>query len=77
MPLACVVIIWFYLPETNGLSLEEVGKLFGDELALDLDQKTPETREQDGKAFIEGKDPAHLVSTSQIQVGEKESFGKY
>ncbi|KAH7118336.1 general substrate transporter [Dactylonectria macrodidyma] len=33
VPLACVLIILFYLPETNGLSLEEIGMLFGDEVA--------------------------------------------
>lgn len=33
VPLACVLFIWFYLPETNGLSLEEIGMLFGDEVA--------------------------------------------
>jgi hypothetical protein len=34
VPLACVVIIGLYLPETNGLSLEEIGMLFGDEVAV-------------------------------------------
>lgn len=33
VPLACVVVIWRYFPETNGLSLEEIGMLFGDEVA--------------------------------------------
>ncbi|KAK7417704.1 hypothetical protein QQX98_004360 [Neonectria punicea] len=33
VPLACVIVIWRYFPETNGLSLEEIGMLFGDEVA--------------------------------------------
>ncbi len=28
---------WFYLPETKGIPLEEIGKLFGDEIAVEID----------------------------------------
>jgi len=32
VPLAGAPILMFYLPETKGLSLEEIGALFGDEV---------------------------------------------
>ncbi|KAK6604249.1 hypothetical protein H4I95_06152 [Botrytis cinerea] len=34
VPLACVAFIWFVLPETSGLSLEEIGVLFGDHVVV-------------------------------------------
>ncbi|KAH6648122.1 hypothetical protein BKA67DRAFT_683474 [Truncatella angustata] len=42
VPIACVVVIWFYFPETNGLSLEEIGRLFGDSVAPDLNDMPSE-----------------------------------
>lgn len=42
-PLVGAPIIWFF-PETKGLTLEEIGKLFGDEIAIDLTHMTAEER---------------------------------
>ncbi|KAK4909911.1 hypothetical protein LTR28_000108 [Elasticomyces elasticus] len=36
----------FYFPETKGLSLEEVGALFGDELAMDVTHLSEKEREE-------------------------------
>jgi hypothetical protein len=67
VPLAFVAIIWFMLPETNGLSLEEVGALFGDEIVIETNiavqgemvnepKKTSMSLSEKGRSKIEGKD---------------------
>lgn len=44
LPLCGVGIVAFVLPETKGLALEEIGALFGDEVALDISHLTLEER---------------------------------
>ncbi|CAK7213533.1 hypothetical protein SBRCBS47491_001832 [Sporothrix bragantina] len=40
-----IIIIWKTFPETKGLSLEEIGEVFGDEVAVHLTHLTAEERE--------------------------------
>ncbi|OAG39282.1 hypothetical protein AYO21_06486 [Fonsecaea monophora] len=44
--LAGLPFLLFCCPETKGLTLEEVGQLFGDEVGLDLTHMTPEQRQE-------------------------------
>lgn len=43
VPAACIPFIW-RLPETNGLSLEEIAAKFGDEVAVDISHLSEERR---------------------------------
>lgn len=61
VPLACVLIIWFYLPETNGLSLEEIGLLFGDEVAAHSEELSSKLNAQQN-ATISGVEVLGLDS---------------
>jgi hypothetical protein len=54
-----IVLIYFYLPETSSLSLEEVGDLFGDEVVVHLTQ--------DGHGIVE----SDQVAKAGIIPGEK------
>ncbi|EHK42563.1 uncharacterized protein TrAtP1_002416 [Trichoderma atroviride] len=41
----CAVVFYFYYPETNQLSLEQIGELFGDKVeAVNTEEKTDSTR---------------------------------
>lgn len=42
----------FLLPETKGLALEEIGAIFGDEVALDRTNLTSEQREALDKKLL-------------------------
>lgn len=64
-----IPIIWWYFPETKGLSLEEIGEKFGDEVVVHLTHITTAERQQldrtieaekvgDHAVHVEGKDLA-------------------
>ena len=43
---AMLPLIMFKLPETKGLSLEEIGALFGDEVAVDITHLSVQERQE-------------------------------
>ncbi|KAK5046457.1 hypothetical protein LTR84_008260 [Exophiala bonariae] len=45
LPLIGAGLMWHFFPETKLLSLEEIGRLFGDYVAMDIRQLTPRGRE--------------------------------
>lgn len=46
LPLVGAGIMHFLYPETKGLTLEEIGKKFGDDVAIDLSAMSEEERRQ-------------------------------
>lgn len=45
IPTCGLPIIWFYFPETNQLSLEEIASLFGEEVAIDITHMSVEQKQ--------------------------------
>lgn len=41
-----IPLVWYFFPETKGLSLEEIGDKFGDEVAVHLTNGTAEEKKQ-------------------------------
>jgi uncharacterized oligopeptide transporter (OPT) family protein len=57
-----IFVVWWLFPETKGRSLEEIGELFGDEVAVKLTQLTAEEREDlDRKILSDKQENAHHV----------------
>jgi hypothetical protein len=78
VPLCGVPILYMIAPETKGLSLEEIGACFGEEVALDITHMTPEERERLDKQVMESavetkEDVTHVAkpATEVIERTEK------
>jgi hypothetical protein len=46
IPTCGLPIIWYYFPETKGITLEEIAGLFDEAVALELTHISPEQREE-------------------------------
>jgi hypothetical protein len=61
-------IVWKF-PETKGLSLEEIGALFGDEVALDL-SRLSESERQELDERLEHTLTANMVN-NETEIGDE------
>lgn len=50
-----IFMVWKFLPETKGLSLEEIGEVFGDEVAVKLTHLTAAERERLDREIVAEK----------------------
>ncbi|KAF4556988.1 Sugar (and other) transporter-like protein 56 [Elsinoe fawcettii] len=76
VPLACVPVIWKLCPETKGLSLEEVGALFGD-VAPGLDEKDDQEAKMKEYANDGVVNEKCMTDTSMYDFAAKRAFGGY
>lgn len=66
--------MYFEFPETALLSLEEIGKQFGDEVAVHVNDATEEQREKMDD-FLRGEDFGHEKSHSAVESSRDKAYG--
>ncbi|KAJ9640137.1 hypothetical protein H2204_003362 [Knufia peltigerae] len=66
----CVVIIWFYFPETKGLALEDVAEIFGDGIVL-TDTREEQIHQQFKQSHYHAEVLDEVADTQPVHVGEK------
>jgi hypothetical protein len=64
IPVCGAPLLYLFAPETKGLSLEEVGACFGDEVALDLTHMDAAAREKFDQELVESTVKTTTYATS-------------
>jgi len=67
-----IPIVYFYWPETARLSLEEIGKQFGDEVAVHLVDATDEEKAALDQKIAQGEGRESPASTHEVQTTANE-----
>ncbi|KEF52756.1 uncharacterized protein A1O9_11173 [Exophiala aquamarina CBS 119918] len=68
VPICGVPFLYLFAPETKGLRLEEVGALFGEQIAIDFTHMNPEERARFDRELLHSDDgPAEKVLESPIK----------
>ncbi|KAL1866257.1 hypothetical protein Plec18167_009097 [Paecilomyces lecythidis] len=68
-------IVWYVFPETKGLSLEEIGEKFGDEVVVHLADIAGERREHlDQESFSQDEKPVPISAPQHIETVETGSI---
>lgn len=63
--LVITIIVYFFIPETKQLPMEELGALFGDEVVVHLTQ--------DGHGIVEGEQNISVPSADKLKADSKKS----
>ncbi|KAL6242227.1 hypothetical protein RBB50_010775 [Rhinocladiella similis] len=66
----CVVIIWFYFPETKGLALEDVAEIFGDGIVL-TDTREEQIHQQFKQSHYHAEVLDEVADVQPVHVIEK------
>lgn len=72
-------LVVYYFPETKGLSLEEVGALFGDEVAMDITHLSEEDRAALDAKITQATDVTHFdeKGVTYVHEGRNSSSGEH
>ncbi|KAK5209652.1 hypothetical protein LTR47_009050 [Exophiala xenobiotica] len=69
LPLLGAGLMWKFFPETKLLTLEEISRLFGDEVALDINQLSTEEKLALDRELAKGGEGVGVASVTRVKTG--------
>ncbi|KAK7903833.1 hypothetical protein LTR67_001853 [Exophiala xenobiotica] len=69
LPLLGAGLMWKFFPETKLLTLEEISRLFGDEVALDINQLSTEEKLALDREVAKGGEGVGVASVTRVKTG--------